>query len=152
MGAGYGLARPSCRWNRGPRVCREPIQPDLPLPQPARLRHAGIEVDERPLAELHGEGRELSGIGFADGSERACGGLLVPITLERRSPLPERLGAHRAAPNLLGSDGIEVDATQNAGIPRLYAAGDLTPRAPSVAASVASGSLAAAGIVHALAA
>jgi thioredoxin reductase len=123
------------------------------LPDDARdhLARAGVEVDERPLAALRGEGRELAGIGFADGSERACEGLLVPITLERRSPLPERLGARRAEPTLISSEGIEVDATQNAGVPGLYAAGDLVPKAPSVAAAVASGSLAAAAIVHALA-
>ncbi len=139
-----------CNWSESVALLSNGAA-ELPDGARDRLARAGIEVDERPLAELHGEGRELSGIGFTDGSERACSGLLVPITLERRSPLPERLGARRTAPNLLGSDGVEVDATQNAGVPGLYAAGDLTPKAPSVAAAVASGALAAAGIVHALA-
>jgi len=123
---------------------------ELPGDARDRLARAGVEVDERPLVELRGEGRELSAIGFADGSERACRGLLVPITLERRSPLPERLGARRAEPTLISGEGVEVDATQNAGVPGLFAAGDLVPKAPSVAAAVASGSLAAAAIVHAL--
>ena len=59
--------------------------------------------------------------------------------------------ARRAEPNPLGSEAIEVDAMQNAGVAGLYAAGDRTPKAPSVPAAVASGSLAAAAIVHALA-
>jgi thioredoxin reductase len=123
---------------------------ELPGDAGERLARAGVEVDSRPLAELRGEGRELSEIAFGDGTARACGGLLVPITLERRSPLPERLGARRAEPTVISSDGIEVDAMQNAGAPGLYAAGDLVPKAPSVSAAVASGSLAAAAIVHAL--
>ena len=124
---------------------------ELPAAARERLARAGVEVDERPVAELRGEGRELSEVAFADGSERACGGLLVPVRLEWRSPLPERLGARRAAPTPLSSDGIEVDAMLNAGVAGLYAAGDLVPKAPSVAAAIASGSLAAAAIVHGLA-
>jgi thioredoxin reductase len=113
-----------------------------------RLDRAGVGVDERAIAELRGEGRELSEVAFADRSRLACGGLLVPITLERRSPLPERLGARRAAPSPLGEDGVEVDATMNAGVPGLYAAGDLQAPVPKVAAAVASGSLAATAIVR----
>lgn len=124
---------------------------ELPGDAGDRLARAGVEVDERPIAELRGAGRELAAIAFRDGSERACGGLLVPITLEGRSPLPTRLGARRAEPNPLSSEGVEVDAMQNAGVPGLYAAGDLIPKAPSVAAAVASGSLAAAATVHGLA-
>lgn len=121
---------------------------ELPDGARDRLGRAGVEVDERAIAELRGAGRELSEIGFADGSERVCGGLLVPITLEWRSPLPERLGARRAQPTLISSDGVEVDATMNAGVAGLYAAGDLIPKAPSVAAAVASGHFAAASAVH----
>ncbi len=54
---------------------------ELPGDAGDRLAAAGVEIDERPIAELRGAGRELSAIGFGDGSERACGGLLVPVTL-----------------------------------------------------------------------
>ncbi|HYC80711.1 MAG TPA: FAD-dependent oxidoreductase, partial [Solirubrobacterales bacterium] len=124
---------------------------DLPDDARERLAGAGVEIDERQVAELRGEGRELAEVGFADGPERACEGLLVPVTLARRSPLPERLGAGRAEPTPLTDDAVAVDAMQNAGVPGLYAAGDLVPKAPSVAAAVASGAFAAAAIVHGLA-
>jgi thioredoxin reductase len=119
----------------------------LPAEGRDRIAAAGVEHDERPIAELRGEGRELAEIGFADGSGRPCGGLLVPVTLERRSSLPERLGAERGAPSPITTDAVATDGTLNAGVPGLYAAGDLLAKAPSVAAAVASGALAAAAIV-----
>lgn len=123
---------------------------ELPAESRDRLAGAGIEIDERPIAELRGGGRSLSEIGFADGSERPCGGLLVRVTLARRSPLPERLGAGRAEPTPMSADAVAVDATLNAGVPGLYAAGDMLAKAPSVAAAVASGAFAATAIVGAL--
>jgi thioredoxin reductase len=74
---------------------------DGPSEQPAearkRLSQAGVEIDERPLAELRGEGRELSEIVFADGSSQRCGGLLVPIQLEAARRC--RSGSAPAAPS-----------------------------------------------------
>jgi hypothetical protein len=71
----------------------------------------------------------------------------MPATASR---LPERLGARRAAPTPMSADAVAVDARLNAGAAGLYAAGDLLPKAPSVAAAISSGSLAAAAIVGAL--
>jgi pyruvate/2-oxoglutarate dehydrogenase complex dihydrolipoamide dehydrogenase (E3) component len=107
-------------------------------------------VDDRKAASLHGPGDELSAVVFEDGSERPLGGLLVGVTLAARSDLPDALGATRAAPTPLTADGIEVDMTMNAGVPGLYAAGDLLPRAPSVPAAIQTGHFAAAAIVGAL--
>jgi thioredoxin reductase len=115
-----------------------------------RLAEAGVEVDERAVASLEGPGTSLTSVVFADGSERALGGLLVGATLHRRSDLPDRLGASRALASPLTADAIEVDATSNAGVPGLYAAGDLLPQAPSVPAAIASGHFAAAQIVSSL--
>jgi thioredoxin reductase len=113
----------------------------------ARLARAGVEVDPRPVASLNGPGRELEAVAFADGSERPLGGLLLPITLHRRSELPAKLGAATAPANPMSSEAIEVDMTMNAGVPGLYAAGDLAPKAPSVPAAMASGAFAAAAMV-----
>ncbi len=123
---------------------------ELPDGAAERLARAGVEVDDRKVASLEGPGSDLGAVVFDDGSERPLGGLLVGVTLAARSQLPYDLGATRAAANPLTADGIEVDMTMNAGVPGLYAAGDLLPRMPSVPAAILTGHLAAAAIVGAL--
>jgi thioredoxin reductase len=114
----------------------------------ARLGAAGVPVDERPVAGLRGPGDTLTAVAFADGSERACRGLLVPVTLHQRSSLAARLGAAAAEPNQLAADGLLVDSGFRTSVPGLWAAGDLVVAMPSVATSVAAGSTAAATIVQ----
>jgi thioredoxin reductase len=116
-----------------------------------RLRSAGVAVDERPVVGLRGPGDTLSAVVFADGDERPCGGLLVAVTLRQRSELAEQLGAVAAPPGPVAADAVEVDPTGQTRVPGLFAAGDLTGRMPSVANAIASGSAAAAGVVHSLA-
>ncbi|MBS1677911.1 MAG: NAD(P)/FAD-dependent oxidoreductase [Actinobacteria bacterium] len=115
-----------------------------------RLAAAGVEVDGRAVASLEGPGSALASVVFEDGSERALGGLLVGVTLHRRSDLPDRLGATRAPATPLVADAVEVDAMGNAGVPGLFAAGDLVPQVPSVPAAIASGHFAAAQVVNSL--
>jgi thioredoxin reductase len=114
------------------------------------LRAAGVEVDERPVAGLRGPGEKLSAIVFKDGSERDCGGLLVPVTLHQRSPLAERLGAALASKAPLVADAVEVDEGFNSSVAGVSAAGDATGQMQSVANAIAAGSTAAAMIVHGL--
>lgn len=116
----------------------------------ARLAEAGVGIDEREVASVEGPGDAVSSVVFKDGSERALGGLLVGVTLHRRSDLPDRLGARRAAASPLSTEAIEVDATGNAGAPGLYAAGDLLVHAPSVAGAISTGHFAAAQVVGSL--
>jgi thioredoxin reductase len=115
-----------------------------------RLAGAGVEVDDRPVASLDGPGSDLTSVVFADGSERSLGGLLVGITLHRRSDLPDQLGAATAAATPITAEAIEVDAMAGAGVPGLFAAGDLLAQAPSVAAAISTGHFAAAMIVNSL--
>ena len=115
-----------------------------------RLAGAGVEIDDRPVASVEGPGSSLTAVVFEDGSRRTLGGLLVGVTLHRRSDLPDQLGAARGPASPLTEDAIEVDATGNAGVPGLYAAGDLLAHAPSVASAIATGHFAAAQIVNAL--
>ena len=112
-----------------------------------RLRAAGVDIDERRVAELRGAGTALSAVAFADGSERPLEGLLVPATLHQRSPLAEQLGAAAREPNPLAADALVTDASQTS-VPGLYAAGDLTGDMPSVVNAMAAGSRAAAMVVH----
>jgi len=123
---------------------------DLAPDAAERLATAGVGVDDRPVAAVEGPGSSLTAVVFEDGSKRPLGGLLVGVTLHRRSDLTDQLGAARAPASPLTDEAIEVDATGNAGVPGLYAAGDLLAHAPSVASAISTGHFAAAQIVNAL--
>jgi thioredoxin reductase len=113
-----------------------------------RLRAARVVVDERRVAGLRGPGSSLTAVTFADGEERTCHGLLVPVTLHQRSALAEQLGVAAADPGPIAVDAVEVDPTFHTSVPGLFAAGDASSQVPSVANAVAAGSSAAAMIVH----
>jgi thioredoxin reductase len=115
----------------------------------ARLHAAGVTVDERPVAGLRGPGEALAAVAFADGAERPCGGLLVPVTLHQRSGLATQLGADSAAPGPVAAAAIAVDGRFETTVPGLFAAGDASAQMPSVANAIAAGSNAAAAIVGA---
>jgi thioredoxin reductase len=115
-----------------------------------QLRDAGVIIDERPVDALDGPGDTLTAVRFADGSERAVGGLLVPVTLHQRTALAAQLGAALAAPGPLSSETVAVDFAFRTSVPGLSAAGDLTAQMPSVAGAIAAGSVAAATIVGGL--
>jgi len=114
------------------------------------LRAAGVAVDERPVAGLRGPGASLTAVAFADGGERPCGGLLVPVTLHQRSALAAQLGAATSEPGPLAADAVAVDAAFATSVPGLFATGDAGGVMPSVANAVASGSTAAAMLVGSL--
>jgi len=115
-----------------------------------RLRAAGVSIDDRPVAALHGPGDTLTAVRFADGSERPLGGLLVAATLHQRSALAAHLGATLAAPTPLSGEIVAVDFACRTSVPGLSAAGDLSAQMPSVAGAIAAGSVAAAAIVGGL--
>ena len=115
-----------------------------------RLRAAGVTVDERLVEGLVGPGSTLTAIAFAEGYERPCAGLLVPVTLHQRSALAEQLGAAASGPGPVAVDAVEVDPMFATSVPGLFAAGDLTVQAPSVANAVTAGNTAAAMIVGGL--
>jgi thioredoxin reductase len=115
-----------------------------------RLAAAGVAVDERPVAGLRGDGDALTAVTFADGSERPCGALLVPVTMHQRSPLAARLGATLADPGPVVADAVEVGAGFESSVPGLFAAGDVSVQMPSVPSAIASGNGAAAHIVRSL--
>ncbi len=124
---------------------------ELDVEDVERLRAAGVTVDERRVAELRGPNSALTAVAFADGGERPCGGLLVPVTLHQRSALAEQLGATASDPGPVAVDAIEVDSIFHTSVPGLSAAGDVSSQVlPSVANAVAAGSSAAAMIVQGL--
>jgi thioredoxin reductase len=116
----------------------------------AQLEAAGIAVDEREVAGLVGPGDTLTAVLFADGSRRPCGALLAPVVLHQRSGLAERLGAAAAEPGPVMADPVEVDPAFHTSAAGVLAAGDVCGQMPSVANAIASGSSAAAMVVHGL--
>jgi len=122
---------------------------ELGAEERARLDAAGVEIEERPLERLLGEGRNLAAVEFRDGSQVKLEGLLVGVSLHQRSDLASRLGTAFVS-NPLSEEAIEVKAKFETGVSGLYAAGDACLPMPSVANAVASGSTAAAMIVQAL--
>lgn len=124
---------------------------DLSPDDAASLKASGVEVEERPIAELRGSGRSLAAVAFTDGEERVCHGLLVPVMLRQRSDLAVQLGA-KTATNPMMVDALDVDQQLQTSVPGLFAAGDTSAAGmPSVANAIAQGSTAAAMIVHSLA-
>ena len=88
---------------------------------------------------LRGPGDELTAVVFADGDERPCGGLLVPVTLHQRSALARSSAPTSPSPGMVAADALAVDATFHTSVPGLSAAGDVSTQMPSVAAAIADG-------------
>jgi thioredoxin reductase len=102
-----------------------------------------VEIDEREVARI-----DDGAVVFTDGDERACAGLLVPVSLHQRAPrLAEQLGAELATPGRVAVDALAVDAQFRTSVPGLFAAGDASAQMQSVAGAVAAGQLAAATLV-----
>ena len=112
------------------------------------LQAAGIAIDERPLQRLRGSGGDLAAVVFEDGSELELGGLLVEAKLYQRSTLARQLGVAFSAPP--AEERIKVDQAFRTSVSGVLAAGDVCVQMPSVANAVASGSTAAAVVVHEL--
>jgi thioredoxin reductase len=111
---------------------------------------AGVRIEERPVTGLRGEAPGLSAVVLDDGTEPRCEGLLIQATLRQRSELAWQLGATAAEPGPVAADAVAVDGMFATDVPGLFAAGDASAQMPSVAAAVASGSIAAAGVVRTL--
>jgi thioredoxin reductase len=115
----------------------------------ARTREAiGIEVDERPVAELRGPDGTLTAVAFADGTQRTCGGLLVPVTLHQRSDLAAQLGADAGPPGPVVADALNVDMMHATTADGVFAAGDASAQMPTIQGAIAAGAIAAAGVVR----
>jgi thioredoxin reductase len=117
-----------------------------------RLRDAGVDVDEREVRAVRGDGggENLTAVVFTDGSERECGGLLVPAVLHRRDDLADQLGLALAPPTPIAADAVAAGPMGETSVPGVFVAGDAAAGMPSVANAVAAGSNAAAAIVRSL--
>lgn len=118
--------------------------------QASNMKAAGIPVVSTPLERLVTESGSLKAVAFADGNEVEFDSVMVPITMRHRSDLAAQLGAEvLEKPNPFIIDPLKVDFLQQTSVPGLSAAGDIaTLGAPSVAAAIAEGHRAGAGVVH----
>jgi len=118
--------------------------------QTSAMETAGIQVVSTPLERLLTENGSLAAIGFIDGNEVEFDSVMVPVTMRHRSDLAHQFGAEVVhKPNAFIVDPLKVDFLQQTSVPGLSAAGDIaTQGAPSVAAAIAEGHRAAAGVVH----
>lgn len=121
--------------------------------QADKMAKAGIPVVSTKLDRLVTDGGRLKAVAFADGNQIDYDSVMVPIKMRHRSDLANQLGAKaREQENPFIIDPLEVDFLQKTSVPGLSAAGDIaTLGAPSVAAAIAEGHRAAAGVVHDLA-
>lgn len=123
---------------------------ELTGPDRERLARAGVGIDERPVAGLVASQGRLEAILFAGGATLAREGLMVPTRLRQRSSLAAQLGVPAGAPNPVAVNPISIDPMGRTGADGVFAAGDLATMGPQVAAAIAAGSQAAAGVVHSL--
>lgn len=107
----------------------------------ARLRRAGVTIEERPVAGLVGDAGRLTAIRFEDGQELARDALFIRNELSPTSAIPEQLGCAFDDPETITAD--ETRATSVAGV---YAAGDNSLPVSSVLLASASGARAAQAI------
>ena len=109
-----------------------------------RLHAAGVTIEDRPVAAVHGQDGALTHVELDDGSLRECQGLLVPVALHQRGDLAAQLGAVAAPAGPVAADALDVDAKFSTGVAGLSAAGDVSSQVPSVPGAVAAGQHAAA--------
>ncbi len=119
---------------------------DLPAEQTAQLTRAGVRVEPRPIARLAVEKQRLTHVEFTDGERLACE-VLYAHPPQRQVGVVAALGLDL---DPLGY--VKVDPmTRQTSTPGIYAAGDLTTRAQGAIFAAATGSHAAAMVVHDLA-
>ena len=106
-----------------------------------RLEREGIPVVEEPMDRLEGDG-ELERIVFRNGEETDLDGLFVAVGQAGGQDLAEMLG--------LPTDGsyIDVDEELNAGMEKVYAAGDCIGGNRQIASSVGEGADAAINLLE----
>jgi len=106
-----------------------------------RLDREGIPIEDAPMDHLEGNG-ELEQVVFRDGEETDLDGLFVAVGQAGGQDLAEMLG--------LPTDGnyIEVDEELNAGMDKVYAAGDCIGGNRQVASSVGEGADAAINLLE----
>jgi thioredoxin reductase len=112
------------------------------------LESLGVKIEERKVATLSGDGTNLDAVVLDDGAHRECNGLLAAVALHQRSGLAEQFGATLTAMGPVAPEAVQIDPMFQTNVPGLFSAGDASTAMPSIASAIATGSTAAAMIVH----
>lgn len=104
----------------------------------ADLEAHGVTVDDRPITRVQGDGRSISGLSLADGSDVPVGALFVALMPTPNTALAVDLGC---AVDDNGS--IVVDGTKRTTVQGVWAVGDVTTMRANMSASITDGVLAA---------
>jgi thioredoxin reductase len=110
-------------------------EPDAPVL--AELEKRGVAIEPAPVRALHGDGTRLSSIELTDGKLSHLDALYLGPRTRLNSPIAQELGCELDdAP--LGPI-VRADAERMTTVPGVYAAGDITRGAHTVAWAVADG-------------
>jgi thioredoxin reductase len=116
----------------------------------ARLEAAGVSVDERRVTGVEGVDGGLTAVLFAEGPPLPRTGMMVAAPLHQRSALARELGVAAGPEGPVLVDALQTGPMGQTAVAGVFAAGDLGGTMPSVANAIASGSMAAAGVVGSL--
>jgi len=103
----------------------------------AELEKRGVIIEAKPVAGIRGEGTSISEIELADGRLLQADALFIGPSNRLNSPLAEQFGCTLADMPL--GKAIKTDEMKATSIQGIYAAGDISRGAHSVAWSVADG-------------
>lgn len=106
-----------------------------------RLVRHGINVIQTKISRLEGTDEQIGRIVFEDGSDFTLKAMFVAPKTSHPMPFAQQLGC-----TVSDNGVIEVDLLGRTSVPGVYAAGDLATPLRSVAASVAQGAAAGAGL------
>ncbi|NGZ74569.1 NAD(P)/FAD-dependent oxidoreductase [Saccharibacillus alkalitolerans] len=114
---------------------------DLPEEDRAQIQSRGIPIYEKPIARIESEKGETSAIVLSDGTKIARTAVFFAPRLAPGSELPAQFGCA-----VMESGAMIVDETGRSNVPGVFGAGDGASQKYQVAAAVAAGSAAGAGI------
>lgn len=132
-----------------------PHSPADPLADDDRQRLAalGVAVDDRPVAALDVDGRDVRAVVFEDGERLEATAVYVQPDQRLRGPLPAALGLSltEADPAAFMPPGlVAVDAFGKTSVPGVWACGDMTKPLQAVQMAATSGFVAGSMINHGL--
>jgi len=110
-----------------------------------RLGSLGVAVDDRPVAALDVDGRDVRAVVFEDGDRLDVTAVYVQPGQRLRGPLPDALGLETT-----DHGHVRVDEFQQTSAPNVSACGDIVTPMQAVQMAASSGFMAAAFLNHAL--
>ncbi|MEJ7563104.1 MAG: FAD-dependent oxidoreductase [Ilumatobacteraceae bacterium] len=111
---------------------------DLDAAVRAELGAHGVNVDERPIARVNGDGNTVSSLELTDGTDVPIGALFVAEWPAPNNQLAVELGC------AVDEHGyVDVDAMKRTTVPDVWAIGDVTSLRSNMSMSITDGVLAA---------